>query len=117
MPKTTTKKEGVQVVPKYTYPRGEILDGYEKVSRHGWFETAAPGPNQEQTFKTTDGLGVLPVDGQPNTMSLIMSGLIGDHQYVTFWFRRPAGTTGPYTLVNVVLDGPAQERRPFTIAR
>ena len=117
MPKTAPRKDGPQAVEKYTYPQGVVENGSEVVSRHGQFTEAILGPNASHVFETTDGKGVLPVEDQPNTISIRMAGIIQPNQGVTLYFRRRHGSTGAYVGYYAALDGPPQPRRTFTRAQ
>ncbi len=117
-PKTATKQEGAQEVEEYTYPRGVSADGWEVVSRHGVCkDIVRVGGVTEPEFHPSDGNEVLPVVNQPSTIILRMGGTIQAGQGVTLYFKRRHGSTGAYTGYNILLDGPGQTRKPFTIAQ
>lgn len=89
----------------------------EIISRHGKFKAdATRGPNAEHEFHPTDGKGRLPLQNQPDTMSVPMAGIIQANQGVTLWFRRGHGSTDAYVWYNAFLDAPP-ETKPATRAQ
>ena len=118
MPTSAPKQDRPQPVEKYTYPLGDTIeDGKEVIKRHGIFTTGSPGGGaHEVEFKQTDGRGVLPIEGQPNTTTVTKRSAFPAGQGVTLWFGREIGSGGgdAYVAYQSKRDVPEEPSRPPT---